>query len=104
MFEVGFTEILMVALVALLVVGPERLPDLVRTTGRWIGRAQRIARELRTEFDRDIGREELTRLQNDLRSTTSERIVLPEPSAIVPPMTAPPVVTPPTDTKGPGAA
>ena len=99
MFEVGFTEILMVALVALLVVGPERLPELVRTTGRWIGRAQRIARELRTEFDRDIGREELTRLQQDLRSTTTERIVLPEPAAA-----PPPTIQAPVEPKGPGAA
>lgn len=98
MFEVGFTEILMVALVALLVVGPERLPELVRTTGRWIGRAQRIARELRTEFDRDIGREELSRLQQDLRSTTTERIVLPEPAA------KPPATATPVDPQGPGAA
>jgi len=51
-FEVGFTEILMIGLVALLVVGPERLPELVRTTGRWIGRAQRITRELRAVLDR----------------------------------------------------
>ena len=98
MFEVGFTEIIMVALVALLVVGPERLPELVRTTGRWIGRFQRIAREMRTEFDRDIGREELTRLQHDLRSTTSERIVLPDP------VTKPPAVESGNEPKGPGAA
>ena len=98
MFEVGFTEILMVALVALLVVGPERLPELVRTAGRWIGRAQRIARELRTEFDRDVGREELTRLQQDLRSTTTERIVLTEPAP------KPPAIQTPVDPQGPGAA
>jgi sec-independent protein translocase protein TatB len=96
-FEVGFTEIIMVALVALLVVGPERLPELVRNTGRWIGRFQRIAREMRTEFDRDVGREELTRLQHDLRSTTSERIVLPEPTA------KSPVIEAPAESKGPGA-
>lgn len=98
MFEVGFTEIIMIALVALLVVGPERLPELVRNTGRWIGRFQRIAREMRTEFDRDVGREELTRLQHDLRNTTSERIVLPEPAA------KPPVIEAPAESKGPGAA
>lgn len=50
----------MIGLVALLVVGPERLPELVRTTGRWIGRAQRIAREMRSELERDVGAQELT--------------------------------------------
>ena len=74
MFEVGFTEIVLIGLVALLVVGPERLPELVRTAGRWLGRAQRITRELRNEFDRDVGRSEFTRLQQDLRNTAGERI------------------------------
>ena len=94
MFEVGFTEILMIGLVALLVVGPERLPELVRTTGRWIGRAQRIARELRAELDREIGREELNRLQQDLRNTASERIVVETPA----------ISPQPAEPKGPGAA
>ena len=94
MFEVGFTEILMIGLVALLVVGPERLPELVRTTGRWIGRAQRITRELRAELDRDIGREELNRLQQEVRHTTSERIVVDTTT----------ISAPPIDPKGPGAA
>lgn len=66
MFDVGFTELVMIGLVALLVVGPERLPELVRTAGRWIGRAQRVARELRSEFEREIGTRELTQLQRDL--------------------------------------
>jgi sec-independent protein translocase protein TatB len=94
LFDVGFTELVMIALVALLVVGPERLPELVRNTGRWIGRFQRIAREMRAELDRDIGREEFTRLQQDLRNTTSERI-----NVDVTP--APAVITKPTEPGGP---
>jgi sec-independent protein translocase protein TatB len=65
-FDVGFTELVMIGLVALLVVGPERLPELVRTTGRWIGRAQRIAREMRNELERDVGTRELKQLQREI--------------------------------------
>ena len=69
MFDVGFTELVMIGLVALLVVGPERLPELVRTTGRWIGRAQRMARELRSELERDVGANEISQLQRDFRQS-----------------------------------
>lgn len=69
MFDVGFTELVLIGLVALLVVGPERLPELVRTTGRWIGRAQRLAREMRTELERDVGAREIGQLQRDFSST-----------------------------------
>ena len=79
MFEVGFTEIVMIALVALLVVGPERLPELVRTTGRWIGRIKRIASDVRDELERETAVHEIRQVQQDLRNTTAERISLDPP-------------------------
>ncbi len=81
MFDVGFTEVVMVGLVALLVVGPERLPELVRTTGRWIGRAQRMARELRTELERDVGAREIGQLQRDFKNSTLNETVTPDSAA-----------------------
>ena len=83
MFDVGFTELVMIGLVALLVVGPERLPELVRTTGRWIGRAQRIAREMRNELERDVGTRELKQLQREitqdpLNQTLNQPITAPD--------------------------
>lgn len=74
MFDVGFTELVMIGLVALLVVGPERLPELVRTTGRWIGRAQRIAREMRQELEREVGTSELSQLQHDFKQELNQTI------------------------------
>ncbi|MGE3771466.1 MAG: Sec-independent protein translocase protein TatB [Gammaproteobacteria bacterium] len=73
MFDVGFTELVMIGLVALLVVGPERLPELVRTVGRWIGRAQRLAREMRSELERDVGTRELTQLQREITQAPLNR-------------------------------
>ena len=78
MFDVGFTELVLIGLVALLVVGPERLPELVRTTGRWIGRAQRIAREMRTELERDVGAREIGQLQRDFSASSLGQTVTPD--------------------------
>ena len=79
MFDVGFTELVLIGLVALLVVGPERLPELVRTAGRWIGRAQRVAREVRSELERDVGTREITQLQRDFTQGTLNQTITEEP-------------------------
>lgn len=68
MFDVGFTELMLIGLIALLVLGPERLPPLVRSTGRWLGRAQRMVREMKTQFENDSSVRELTQLKQVLRS------------------------------------
>jgi sec-independent protein translocase protein TatB len=80
-FDVGFTEIVLIGLVALLVVGPERLPELVRTTGRWIGRAQRLAREMRTELERDVGAREIGQLKRDFDTNVLNQSVAPDSAA-----------------------
>jgi len=78
-FDVGFTELVLIGLVALLVVGPERLPELVRTAGRWIGRAQRVAREVRSELERDVGTREITQLQRDFTQGTLNQTITEAP-------------------------
>lgn len=59
MFDVGFSEILLICVIALLVVGPERLPKLARTAGLWVGKARRIVAEVRTEVERELKIEEV---------------------------------------------
>jgi len=56
MFDVGFWEIILVLIIALLVAGPERLPGIVRSVGLWTGRAKAMARNLREEFEREVAR------------------------------------------------
>lgn len=56
MFDVGFWEIFLVLVIALLVAGPERLPGIVRSVGLWTGRAKAVARQLREEFEREVAR------------------------------------------------
>lgn len=62
MFDIGVSEILVIAVVALIVVGPDEFPRLVRAAGRWIGKVRRYVSELRDELDREVTRaEELKR-------------------------------------------
>ncbi len=54
MFEVGFTEIIVILGIALLVLGPEKLPKLANQVGRWVGRARAMARQLRQQLDEEV--------------------------------------------------
>src|SRR5690554_1843620 len=57
----GFFELLLIAIVGLLVIGPERLPETVRTVALWVGRVKRSLRETRTELERQLGADEIRR-------------------------------------------
>jgi sec-independent protein translocase protein TatB len=83
-FDVGFSELALIGLIALLVLGPERLPPLIRSTGRWLGRAQRMVRELRTQIDNDSSVRELGRFEQSLRSNDLSRLVDDQPPPAAP--------------------
>ncbi|MES9968250.1 MAG: Sec-independent protein translocase protein TatB [Sedimenticola sp.] len=59
MFDVGFFELMILGLVALLVVGPERLPKLAYTAGKWLGKGRRMISSVKSEIDKEIKAEEL---------------------------------------------
>jgi sec-independent protein translocase protein TatB len=61
MFEVGFTEIILIVGLALLVLGPEKLPGLAEKVGRWTGRARAMARQLRTQLEHEVTMEEMAK-------------------------------------------
>ena len=54
MFDFGFSEILVILVLALIVLGPERLPGVVRKVGRWVGRARAMARQLQEQLEEEI--------------------------------------------------
>ena len=59
MFEIGFWELIVVGVVAMIVVGPEQLPGLARKAGFWLGKARRMIAEVKAEVDRELHLEEL---------------------------------------------
>jgi len=59
MFDIGFLELVIVGIIGLLVLGPERLPVAARTLGKWIGRARRMTSQFTKEIDRQIEIDEL---------------------------------------------
>lgn len=69
MFEIGFSELLMVGLVSLLVIGPERLPKVARLAGFWIGKARAMVNSVKAEIKHELQAEELRQIlkeQDDL--------------------------------------
>jgi len=81
MFEVGFTEILLICAIALLVLGPARLPKLVADLGRWAGRARSMARQLRTQLEQETH-------YDPLKEQPSQTIHTPAPQTAEPGTTA----------------
>jgi len=66
MFDIGFSEIVVIGAVALIVIGPERLPKVARTAGILFGRMQRYVNDVKADISREIELEELRQLQNDV--------------------------------------
>lgn len=63
MFDVGFTELMVIALVGLIVIGPERLPKVARTAGHLLGRLQRYVSDVKSDISREMQLEDLKKLQ-----------------------------------------
>lgn len=70
MFDIGWTEILVIAVVAIIVVGPKDLPRMLRSLGRYAGQLRRTAGEFRAQFDDAIRESELDELRSSLQDAT----------------------------------
>lgn len=68
MFDVAFSEMLVIAVVALIVIGPEKLPKVARTLGLLAGRLQRYVATVKADVERELRTEELGKLQTQARS------------------------------------
>ena len=69
MFEIGFAELFLLGVIALLVVGPDRLPALARTVGVWVGRAQRLVGQVRADIEREVRADELRKAAKEYSPT-----------------------------------
>lgn len=72
MFDIGWSELLVVGVVALIVVGPKELPALLRTIGRYVGVMKRHASEFRAQFDEAMRETELEQIRKDVENIRSE--------------------------------
>ena len=110
MFGISFSELLLVGLVALLVLGPERLPGAARTAGLWIGRLKRSFNSIKMEVEREIGADDIRRqLHNEhILSMEQEarRILDPKapPANPASPAQATPAGAPPSSTPAASSA
>ena len=68
MFDVGFSELVMVGLVSLLVIGPERLPKVARVAGFWIGKIQQMIANVKVEISQELHAEEIRQLLKENES------------------------------------
>ena len=76
MFDIGFWELAIIGVVALLVIGPERLPRVARTAGLWLGRARRFVSTVKADIDREIA-------ADALKQTLAKQAEVPELHDIV---------------------
>ena len=71
MFDIGFSELMVIGVVALIVIGPEKLPKVARTVGAVIGRMQRYVNDVKADINREIELEELRKFKNEFESAAS---------------------------------
>ena len=72
MFDVGFSELMVIGLVALVVIGPEKLPRVARTIGHLLGRMQRHVAEVKADISREIQLDEMKRIQSQVADSARE--------------------------------
>lgn len=80
MFDIGFSELVAVSLIGLIVLGPKRLPEVARTAGRWMGQLRRFITDVKQDLDREIHSEELSELRKLKRELDSTRRLMQDTS------------------------
>ena len=71
MFDLGFSELMLIALVALVVIGPERLPRVARTMGHLAGRLQRYVADVKADINREVELDELKKMRDSMQEAAS---------------------------------
>ena len=72
MFDIGFSEIVVIAVVALIVLGPERLPKAARTMGHLFGRLQRYVNDVKADINREMELDELRKVQQQVKDAATD--------------------------------
>lgn len=72
MFDIGFSELMLIAVVALIVLGPERLPKVARTAGHLLGRLQRYVSDVKADINREMQLEDLRKMRQEMESSARD--------------------------------
>jgi sec-independent protein translocase protein TatB len=88
MFEVGFSEILLIVVIALIVLGPHKLPKLAADIGRWVGRARAMARQLSNQLNEEINLEKMAQASDIKNAKPATPAAPPMAAAIAAPISA----------------
>ncbi len=72
MFDFGFSELIVIGAVALVVLGPERLPSVARTAGQWLGKAQRMVQQVKSDIEREAELAELKKIQQEAQGVADD--------------------------------
>jgi sec-independent protein translocase protein TatB len=72
MFDIGFSELMVIGLVALIVIGPEKLPRVARTLGHLTGRLQRYVSDVKADINREIELEELRKMRDSMEKAATD--------------------------------
>jgi sec-independent protein translocase protein TatB len=72
MFDIGFSELVVIGVVALVVIGPERLPKTARTVGHLFGRLQRYVNDVKADINREMELDELRKLKSEMQGAARE--------------------------------
>ena len=72
MFDIGFSELLVIGVVALIVIGPEKLPRMARTIGHLAGRLQRYVSDVKADINREIELDELRKMRDSMQKSATE--------------------------------
>ena len=72
MFDIGFSELLVIGVVALIVIGPEKLPRVARTVGHLLGRMQRYVADVKADINKEIELEELRKMRDSMHKAASD--------------------------------
>ena len=72
MFDIGFSELLVIGVVALIVIGPQKLPRVARTIGHLLGRMQRYVADVKADINREIELEELRKMRDSMQKAASD--------------------------------
>jgi len=78
MFDIGFSELVLIGIVALVVIGPERLPKVARTAGLWVGRMRGFVMSVKADIDQEMRADELKRIMDQQAQSTGIHEILEE--------------------------